>query len=102
MVIISLLFNLNNINVENYLPSIHHFLDKIKSRDNAFELFPVPDIVSGVIYSLKEEQIFQNISRKENCHNNSVMENFFGLLTQEIYYGVVYYGYENLKSEIKQ
>ena len=26
------------------------------------------------------------------------MENFFGLLKQEIYYGVVYYSYEELKS----
>lgn len=29
------------------------------------------------------------------------MENFFGLLKQEIYYGVVY-SYEELKSEIEQ
>ena len=29
------------------------------------------------------------------------MENFFGLLNQEIYYGVVYYSYEELKSEIE-
>lgn len=28
------------------------------------------------------------------------MENFFGLLKQEIYYGVVYYSFEELKSEI--
>ena len=40
---------------------------------------------------LKEERIFQSMSRKGNCHDNSVMENFFGLLKQEIYYGVVYY-----------
>ena len=44
---------------------------------------------------LKEERIFQSISRKGNCHDNSVMENFFGLLKQEIYYGVVYYSFEN-------
>ena len=41
------------------------------------------------------------MSRKGNCHDNSVMENFFGLLKQEIYYGVVYYSYEELKSEIE-
>lgn len=51
---------------------------------------------------LKEERIFQSMSRKGNCHDNSVMENFFGLLKQEIYYGVVYYGYEELKSEIER
>ena len=42
------------------------------------------------------------MSRKGNCHDNSVMENFFGLLKQEIYYGTVYYSYEELKSEIEQ
>ncbi len=56
------------------------------------------------VYSkrLKMERIFQSMSRKGNCHDNSVMENFFGLLKQEIYYGVVYYSYEELKSEIEK
>lgn len=53
-------------------------------------------------HRLKEERIFQSMSRKGNCHDNSVMENFFGLLKQEIYYGVVYYSYEELKSEIEK
>lgn len=52
--------------------------------------------------NLKQEKIFQSMSRKGNCHDNSVMENFFGLLKQEIYYGVVYYSYEELKSEIER
>lgn len=30
------------------------------------------------------------------------MENFFGLMKQEMYYGVVYYSYEELKSAIKK
>jgi len=34
--------------------------------------------------------------------NNSVTKNFFGLVKQEIYYGVVYYSYEELKSEIER
>ena len=29
---------------------------------------------------LKNERIFQSMSRKGNCHDNAVMENFFGLL----------------------
>ncbi|RKW36091.1 MAG: IS3 family transposase [Lachnospiraceae bacterium] len=53
-------------------------------------------------HRLKEERIFQNMSRKGNCHDNSVMENFFGLLKQEIYYGVIYYSYDELKSEIER
>lgn len=53
-------------------------------------------------HRLKKERIFQSMSRKGNCHDNSIMENFFGLLKQEIYYGVVYYSYEELKSEIER
>ena len=37
------------------------------------------------------------MSRKGNCLDNSVMENFFGLLKQEIYYS-----YEELKSKIER
>ena len=29
------------------------------------------------------KRIFQSMSRKGNCHDNSVMENFFGLLKHE-------------------
>ena len=53
-------------------------------------------------YRLKEEKIFQSMSRKGNCYDNSIMENFFGLLKQEIYYGRTYYGYEELKAEIER
>ena len=51
---------------------------------------------------LKEERIFQSMSRKGNCLDNSVMENFFGLLKQEIYYGRVYHSYEELKTVIEE
>jgi putative transposase len=51
---------------------------------------------------LKEHQIFQSMSRKGNCHDNAVMENFFGLLKQEIYYGHTYYSYEALKTTIEK
>ena len=40
------------------------------------------------------------MSRKGNCHDNSVMENFFGIMKQEMYYGVVYYSYKQLKEAI--
>ncbi len=53
-------------------------------------------------YRLKKERIFQSMSRKGNCHDNSVMENFFGILKQEMYYGVVYNSYEDLKSAIEK
>jgi len=50
---------------------------------------------------LKKHRIFQSMSRKGNCYDNSVIENFFGILKQEIYYGVVYYSYEELKESIE-
>ena len=53
-------------------------------------------------HRLREEKIFQSMSRKGNCLDNSVMENFFGLLKQEIYHGTVYYSYEELKTEIEK
>ena len=53
-------------------------------------------------HRLKSERIFQSMSRKGNCLDNSVMENFFGLLKQEIYYGVVYYSFDELKFEIER
>lgn len=53
-------------------------------------------------YVLQEHRIFQSMSRKENCHDNSVMENFFGIMKQEMYYGVVYYSYDELKKAIEK
>ncbi|EGP5213276.1 hypothetical protein EH319_13000 [Enterococcus faecium] len=40
------------------------------------------------------------MSRKGNCYDNSVMENFFGLLKQEVYYGNTFTTYEKLKTNI--
>ena len=52
--------------------------------------------------NLKENKIFQSMSHKENCYDNSVMENFFGLLKQEMYYGITYYSFEDLKEAIEK
>lgn len=52
--------------------------------------------------TLKEHQIFQSMSRKGNCHDNSVMENFFGIMKQEMYYGEIYYSYNALKEAIDE
>ena len=53
-------------------------------------------------HRLESERIFQSMSRKGNCLDNSIMENFFGLLKQEIYYGVIYSSYGELKTAIEQ
>lgn len=52
------------------------------------------------LYTLQSHKIFQSMSRKGNCYDNSVMENFFGIMKQEMYYGVVYYSYDELKTAI--
>lgn len=49
---------------------------------------------------LADNRIFQSMSRKGNCLDNSLMENFFGLLKQEMYYDVTYTSFESLKSSI--
>lgn len=52
--------------------------------------------------TLKENKIFQSMSRKGNCLDNSAMENFFALLKQEMYYGYIYSSFEELKDAIEQ
>jgi putative transposase len=42
----------------------------------------------------------QSMSRKGNCYDNAVMENFFGLLKQEIYHGRIFNSFDELKNEI--
>ena len=49
---------------------------------------------------LKNNKIFQSISRRGNCLDNSPMENFFGLMKQEMYYGVIYESFEELKQAV--
>lgn len=58
--------------------------------------------MNAYVHKLKEHRIFQSMSRKGNCYDNSVMENFFGILKQEMYYGVVYYSYDELKEAIEK
>lgn len=42
------------------------------------------------------------MSRKGNCLDNSPMENFFGLLKQEMYHGEVLCTYNELKRKIER
>ena len=53
------------------------------------------------VQTLKKNHIFQSMSRKGNCLDNSPMENFFGILKQEIYYGKIFKTYEELKEAIE-
>ena len=58
--------------------------------------------MNAYVCELKENRIYQSMSRKGNCYDNSVMENFFGVMKQEMYYGVVYYSFEELKEAIEK
>lgn len=51
---------------------------------------------------LKENKIFQSMSRKANCLDNSLMENFFGLLKQEMFYGKTYDSFQQLERAIHE
>lgn len=63
----------------------------------------------GWAYQLKQytkklefNGILQSMSRKGNCLDNSPMENFFGILKQEIYYGRTFKSFNELKKTIEE
>jgi putative transposase len=51
--------------------------------------------------SLKENMIIQSMSRKGNCLDNAVMENFFGLLKSELLYLKEFESMEKFKVELE-
>ncbi len=42
------------------------------------------------------------MSRKATCSDNAAMENFFGIMKQEMYHGEPLKAYEELKKEIEE
>ena len=52
-------------------------------------------------YLLKEKGINQSMSRKGNCLDNAIIENFFGTLKSELFYIQKFESVEELKREIK-
>jgi putative transposase len=53
-------------------------------------------------YLLKKNRITQSMSRKGNCLDNAVIENFFGILKSELFYLKKYESITQLKKEIKE
>ncbi|WP_143101157.1 IS3 family transposase, partial [Paenibacillus sp. 1_12] len=51
---------------------------------------------------LKEQGITQSMSRKGNCYDNAVMENFFGILKSEFLYTEEFDSIEQFKVELDQ
>ncbi|CAM5780528.1 IS3 family transposase [Brevibacillus borstelensis] len=50
--------------------------------------------------ALKEKNITQSMSRKGNCYDNAVMENFFGILKSEFLYMQEFENIEHFKQEL--
>jgi len=53
-------------------------------------------------YLLKQKGITQSMSRKGNCLDNAIIENFFGTLKSELFYSMKFKNINHLKSEIKE
>ncbi len=51
---------------------------------------------------LKEHNITQSMSRKGNCLDNSVIENFFGRLKTEMFYGETFASVEEFKRKLEE
>ncbi|MER2030820.1 MAG: IS3 family transposase, partial [Solibacillus sp.] len=54
------------------------------------------------VKTLRQNSIFQSMSRKATCADNAAMENFFSLLKQEMYYGEQIISYEALQKKINE
>jgi transposase InsO family protein len=53
-------------------------------------------------YLLQQKGIIQSMSRKGNCLDNAVIENFFGIVKTELFYIQKFKSIEHLKQEINQ
>ncbi len=92
-------------------PTFHQTMDML---DKAF--VKIPNNTGLILHSdqgwqyqmeryqmrLKEKGIIQSMSRKGNCLDNSVMENFFGLLKTEMFYRHDFSSAEHLMNEIEK
>ncbi len=75
-------------NFSQTLDMLNKGFKKIKSNEN-----PILQSDQGWQYrlekykkKLKERQIIQSMSRKGNCLDNAIVENFFGVLKSELFY----------------
>lgn len=51
---------------------------------------------------LEDKGIKQSFSRKGNCMDNSLMENFFGIMKNEMYYGYEFRSLDDLKKTMEE
>ncbi|KMJ57100.1 hypothetical protein AB685_19030, partial [Bacillus sp. LL01] len=52
--------------------------------------------------TLKENNITQSMSRKGNCYDNAVMENFFGIMKSELLYLQEFDSIDHFKEELEE
>ena len=113
-VYLSPILDMYNGEIISYSISLHPtFRQTMDMLDKAFA--KIPDNTGLILHSdqgwqyqmgryqlrLKEKGIIQSMSRKGNCLDNSVMENFFGLLKTEMYYKHSFHSVEHLINEIE-
>ena len=80
--------------------------------DEAFA--KIPDGTNGILHSdqgwqyklyqrmLREKGVRQSMSRKENCLDNAVIKNFFGLLKRERFYLQAFHTIARFKQELAE
>ena len=114
-VYLSPILDMYNGEIISYNLSLHPtFYQTMDMIDKAFA--EIPDNTGLILHSdqgwqyqmkryqhrLKEKGVIQSMSRKGNCLDNSVMENFFGLLKTEMFYKHNFDSAEHLIDEIEK
>ena len=105
---LSPILDLCSSNLVSYTISDRPVLSMVTSMlDKAFE--QIPDDTNLILHSdqgwhyqhkLKDKGIRQSMSRKGNCLDNAVVENFFGLLKSELLYLQEFKTMEHFKAEL--
>ena len=108
-----LLTEVQQLRAENeYLKKLQALVLVTTMLDKAFE--KIPDATNLILHSdqgwqyqhrqyqrmLREKGIRQSMSRKGNCLDNAVIENFFGLLKSELLYLQEFQSMEHFKQEL--
>ena len=75
---------------------------RISEKPNALAIMEGLEEAIQITNDCPFRRIFQSMSPKGNCLDNSPMENFFGLLKQEIFHGEIYRSFDELKTKIDQ
>ena len=99
----------------SYDISLHPDFDQTKRMiDEAFDKYP--DLEGLIFHSdqgwqyqmkpyqkwLKDKGIRQSFSRKGNCMDNSLMENFFGIMKNEMYYDCEFKSLDELRTAMEE